>query len=298
MKPILFVIATTLSFLHIVAQKITISGFVKDKASQEALIGASVIDAHTKTGIFTNLYGFYSLTIAKSDTIELLFTYQGYHIQAKKVVSQENAHIDVLLESITTTLGEVVVTAEKNDQNIQRAQMGVIDVPITAIKNLPAIIGERDIFKIVQLLPGVQGGNEGTAGFHVRGGNQDQNLVQLDEATVYNPYHLFGLFSTFNVNAINNVQLIKGGFPAEYGGRLSSILNITMKEGNKTKYQLEGGIGLLSCNLTFQGPIQKNKSSFIVSARNSHINLLLKPFIPKNTLSLCLIYCCWCYLKV
>ena len=137
-------------------------------------------------------------------------------------------------------------------------------------------MGERDIMKIIQLLPGVQGGQEGTTGFYVRGGNLDQNLVQLDEATVYNPNHLFGLFSTFNVNAINNVQLIKGGFPAEYGGRLSSILNITMKEGNKKKYEVEGGIGLLSNNLTIQGPIQKNKSSFIVSARRSHIDLLLK----------------------
>jgi len=126
--------------------------------------------------------------------------------------------------------------------------------------------------KIIQLLPGVQGGQEGTTGFYVRGGNLDQNLVQLDEATVYNPNHLFGLFSTFNVNAINNVQLIKGGFPAEYGGRLSSVLNITMKEGNKTKYQVEGGIGLLTTNLTLQGPLKRNKSSFIISARRSHID--------------------------
>jgi len=132
--------------------------------------------------------------------------------------------------------------------------------------------------KIIQLLPGVQGGQEGTTGFYVRGGNLDQNLVQLDEATVYNPNHLFGLFSTFNVNAINSVQLIKGGFPAEYGGRLSSVLNITMKEGNKKKFQAEGGIGLLSNNLTIQGPIQKNKSSFIISARRSHIDLILKAF--------------------
>jgi hypothetical protein len=123
--------------------------------------------------------------------------------------------------------------------------MGVIDVPLRAIKNLPVLLGERDIMKIIQLLPGVQGGQEGTAGFYVRGGNLDQNLVQLDEATVYNPNHLFGLFSTFNINAINSVKLIKGGFPAEFGGRLSSILDITMKEGNKTKSQVEGGIGLL-----------------------------------------------------
>ena len=185
--------------------------------------------------------------------MELIISYQGYNIQAKKIIAKENIQLDVLLENTAGTLGEVIVTAGKNDRNVQKAQMGVIDVPLRAIKNLPVLMGERDMMKIIQLLPGVQGGQEGTTGFYVRGGNLDQNLVQLDEATVYNPNHLFGLFSTFNINAINNVQLIKGGFPAEYGGRLSSILNITMKEGNKTKYQAEGGIGLLSNNLTVQG---------------------------------------------
>lgn len=137
--------------------------------------------------------------------------------------------------------------------------MGVIDVPMSAVKQLPVLAGERDILKTIQLLPGVQQGQEGTTGYFVRGGNLDQNLVQLDEATVYNPNHLFGLFSTFNVNAINDVKLIKGGFPSEYGGRLSSILDIRMKDGNKEKYQVEGGIGLLSANLTLQGPIKKVK---------------------------------------
>jgi hypothetical protein len=283
MKTLLLVMATALSFLHVDAQKITISGYVKDEASKEALIGASVINAHTKAGTFTNLYGFFSLTVSETDTIELLFSYQGYKIEAKKIVAKEDIRINVLLENTSALLGEVVVTAGNNDRNAQKAQMAVIDIPLSAIKNLPALIGERDLLKIIQLLPGVQGGNEGTAGFYVRGGNLDQNLIQLDEATVYNPIHLFGLFSTFNVNAINNVQLIKGGFPAEYGGRLSSIVNIAMKEGNKTKYQTEGGIGLLSDHLTFQGPIQKNTSSFIVSARHSHLNLLLKPLSSQST---------------
>ena len=266
-----------------IAQKITVSGFVKDGATKEALIGATVVNANTKTGTSTNQYGFFSLTVPTADTIELLISYQGYKIQAKKIITKESIQLDVLLENTTGTLGEVVVTAGKNNRNVQKAQMGVIDVPIRAIKNLPALMGERDVLKIIQLLPGVQGGQEGTTGFYVRGGNLDQNLVQLDEATVYNPNHLFGLFSTFNVNSINNVQLIKGGFPAEYGGRLSSILNISMKEGNKKKYQLEGGIGSLSTNLTFQGPIQKNKSSFIISARTGYIDLLLKPLTSKTT---------------
>ena len=167
----------------------------------------------------------FSLTVPVTDTVELLISYQGYHITAKKIFAKENIQVTILLESSTGTLGEVTVTAGKNNHNVQKAQMGVLDVPLKAIKNLPVILGERDLMKIIQLLPGVQGGQEGTTGFYVRGGNLDQNLVQLDEATVYNPNHLFGLFSTFNVNAINNVQLIKGGFPAEYGGRLSSILN-------------------------------------------------------------------------
>ncbi len=276
MKVVLLFIVAILCSSFISAQKITVSGYIKDAASKEVLIGASVYNANSKTGTTTNQYGFFSLTVATADTVELLISISGYSIQAKKIIAKENIQLDVLMENATGILGEVIITTGKNDRNVQKAQMGVIDVPIRAIKNLPVLLGERDIMKIIQLLPGVQGGQEGTTGFYVRGGNLDQNLVQLDEATVYNPNHLFGLFSTFNVNAINNVQLIKGGFPAEYGGRLSSILNITMKEGNKKKYQVEGGIGLLSNNLTVQGPIQKNKSSFIISARRSHIDLLLK----------------------
>ncbi len=286
MKVMLLFIAVILCAKFSLAQKITISGYVKDDATKEALISASVVNANSKNGISTNQYGFFSLTVSAADTIELIISYQGYKLQAKKIVAKENIQLEVLMESSSGTLGEVVVSSGKNNRNVQKAQMGVIDVPIRAIKNLPVLLGERDIMKIIQLLPGVQGGQEGTTGFYVRGGNQDQNLVQLDEATVYNPNHLFGLFSIFNVNAINSVKLIKGGFPTEFGGRLSSILDITMKEGNKKKYQVEGGIGLLSNNLTIQGPIQKNKSSFIVSARRSHIDLLLKAFgTPQKTTS-------------
>ncbi len=266
-----------------VAQKIIISGYVKDAASKEVLIGTSIASITNKTGTTTNQYGYFALTVTVKDTVELIISYSGYTILAKKIMAAQNIQLDILLEPAKQNLGEVTVVAGKSNRNVQKAQMGVIDVPLKAIKNLPVLFGERDVLKIIQLLPGVQGGQEGTTGFYVRGGNLDQNLVQLDEATVYNPNHLFGLFSTFNVNSINHVKLIKGGFPAEFGGRLSSILDITMKEGNKTKYQTEGGIGLLSDNITFQGPIQKNKSSFIVSARKSHINLLLKPFTSKTT---------------
>jgi hypothetical protein len=264
-------------------QNITIRGYVKDAITREALIGATVINASTKSGTSTNQYGFFSITGFAADTIELIISYQGYKVQAKKIITKTNIQLEVLMENSPANLGEVIVVSGRNNQNVQKAQMSVIDVPIKAIKNLPVLIGERDVLKIIQLLPGVQGGQEGTTGFYVRGGNLDQNLIQLDQATVYNPNHLFGLFSTFNINSINHVQLIKGGFPAEYGGRLSSILDITMKEGNKSTCQAEGGIGLLSANLTFQGPIKKNKSSFIISGRRSYIDLLLKPFTSKTT---------------
>ena len=263
------------------SQNATISGYIKDADSKEALIGATIYETKLKKGSSANEYGFYSFTVPTSDTLDVIVSYIGYKPQAKKIIIKENTRLDVLLVS-SSLLNEVEIIATKNDDNVNKAQVGVIDVPMREIKNLPVLAGERDILKVIQLLPGVQQAQEGTTGFFVRGGNIDQNLVQLDEAVVYNPNHLFGLFSTFNVNAINNVQLIKGGFPAKYGGRLSSILDITMKDGNKEKYQVEGGIGLLSSNLTVQGPIIKNKASFIISARRSYIDLLLKPFIPKN----------------
>ncbi|MEO7446177.1 MAG: TonB-dependent receptor [Ferruginibacter sp.] len=279
----IYFVLSLFCYANSTAQKITLSGYVKDGITKEALIGATVINTARKSGTSTNQYGYFSLGIPAGDTVEIIISYQGYELQAKKIISNKNIHLDILLNNKSDVLGEVVVEAGRNNYNVQEARMGVIDVPIKAIKNFPVLMGERDVMKIIQLLPGVQAGQEGTAGFYVRGGNLDQNLVQLNEATVYNPSHLFGLFSTFNVNSINHVQLIKGGFPAEYGGRLSSILNITMKEGNKTKFQTEGGVGLLSTNLTFQGPIKKDKSSFIISARKSYINLLLKPATSKST---------------
>lgn len=264
------------------AQKITISGYVKDAKTGESLIGVTVYNTNSKNGVSSNLYGFYSLTVSDADTIGLLFSYLGYETQIKKIATKENLVLNISLADKTNTLTEVVVSADRNSDNVQKPQMGVIDVPIQQIKTLPAIAGERDLMKIIQLLPGVQSGQEGTTGFFVRGGSADQNLVQLDEATVYNPNHLFGLFSTFNINAIKNVQLIKGGFPANYGGRLSSILDIQMKEGNNKKFSGAGGIGLLSSNLTLEGPIIKDKCSFIVSGRRSYADLLVKPFLPKN----------------
>lgn len=262
------------------AQTVTISGYIKDAQTKESLIGANIFSTNSKTGTITNEYGFYSISLPVSDTIGLVITYLGYNPQAKKLTTKESIRLNVLLEPNTQEMSEVVVFANRNDNNVNKAQMGVIDVPLKAINTMPVLAGERDVMKILQFLPGIQQGQEGTTGFYVRGGNADQNLVQLDEATIYNPNHLFGLFSTFNSNSIKNVTITKGGFPSKYGGRLSSIIDISTKDGNKENYGIEGGIGLLSSNLTVQGPLEKGKSSFIVSGRRSYIDLLTKPFSP------------------
>ncbi|MEX1238333.1 MAG: TonB-dependent receptor [Cyclobacteriaceae bacterium] len=264
------------------AQKITIGGYVRDASSKEALIGANVYDTIQQRGTTTNQYGYYSLTLQSGDSVSLVISYVGYKPVGMKTLFDENMRTDFLLTS-SNELEEVEINASRNDDNVNKTRVGVVTVPMRELRNLPVLMGERDILKIIQLLPGVQQAQEGTTGFYVRGGNLDQNLVQLDGATVYNPNHLFGLVSTFNINAVNHVELIKGGFPAEYGGRLSSILDITLRDGSKEKFQGEGGIGLISSNLTFEGPIKENKASFIVSARRSYIDLIQKAFIPDNT---------------
>ena len=245
------------------------------------LTRSAEVAPQTKNGTTTNEYGYYSFTMKAGDSTDLIISFVGYQAQAKRLFLKENTPLDIYL-SMGAELNEVTVSATRNDNNVSKAQVGIINVPMREIKNLPVLAGERDVMKVLHFLPGVQQAQEGTTGFLVRGGNIDQNLVQLDEATVYNPNHLFGLFSTFNVNALNNVQLIKGGFPSKYGGRLSSILDITMKDGNKQHFNTEGGIGLLSTNLTVEGPIIKDKASFIVSGRRSYLDLLLAPFTPAD----------------
>lgn len=273
---IIFILA--IISLSVSAQNYTLSGYIKDAKSGEAVIGSSIFLTNTKSGTSANTYGFYSVTFKASDTLGVVFSSLGYQPQIKKLSGRQNQSLNIDLLENSSNLQEVVVKASRNDDNVQKTQMGVIDVPMKLANSLPVVLGERDIMKIIQLLPGVQAGNEGTTGFYVRGGNSDQNLVQLDEATVYNPNHLFGLFSTFNSNALNRVTLIKGGFPAQYGGRLSSVLDITMKEGNNKKVAVQGGIGLISSNITVEGPIKKEKGSFIISGRRTYVDLLAKPF--------------------
>lgn len=263
------------------AQSFTVNGTLTD-GSGEVLIGANIYIPALDQGTTTNSYGYYSIELATKDSISILFSYVGYQAMIKKLLLSKDLLLNVELMPIASELEEIVVKADENSSNLKRSQMSVLDVPIKEIKELPAILGEIDIIKVVQLLPGVQVGNEGTTGFYVRGGNSDQNLVQLDEAVVYNPSHLFGLFSTFNSRAINNVSLVKGGFPAQYGGRLSSILDISMKEGNNKVMKVEGGLGLITNQLTVEGPIKKEKASFIVSGRRTYFDYLIKPFLPKS----------------
>ncbi len=279
---LLLVIVTGLLPMLVFGQKTTVSGYIRDAGSKEALIGASVTISKLKTGSSTNQYGYFTVTLPNVDTSTVVFSFNGYQPVVKKFFGGKNIQLNIFLTPETNTLNEVVVKSNRNADNVEKTQMGVIDVPIQSIKELPVLLGEHDILKTIQLLPGVQSGQEGTTGFYVRGGNSDQNLIQMDEATVYNPSHLFGLFSTFNINAVNSVKLIKGGFPSQYGGRLSSILDIKMKEGNKEHFQAEGGLGLISGNLMLQGPIKKGKSSFIISARRSYVGAFLK-LISKST---------------
>jgi outer membrane cobalamin receptor len=264
--------------LALMAQnKITISGYVTDSASGEALIGASVFDALTLSGTTTNLYGFYSLTLPQ-DTIEFTVAYVGYRRHAERLIPASDVTISVAMP-VAGYLSEVEIVAERTERIEERSQMSTISLPVEQVKALPTLLGEKDVLKIVQLLPGVQSGTEGTSGLYVRGGGPDQNLILLDGVPVYNASHLFGFFSVFNPDAINSVQLIKGGFPARYGGRLSSVLDIRMKEGNMKEFHAEGSIGLVASKLTVEGPIRKGTTSFILSGRRTYIDLLMQPVV-------------------
>jgi outer membrane receptor protein involved in Fe transport len=262
--------------------RFTVSGFIKDSLNGETLIGASIAVQGKTKGISSNQYGFYSITLEEGDYI-FIGSYIGYQPKILQVKLDGNKQLNFNLLPKISLSQEVIVTSKKRDANVKNAQMGKFTLPIEQIKSIPAFLGEVDLLKTIQLLPGIRNAGEGSAGLYVRGGGPDQNLILLDDAPVYNTGHLFGFFSIFNSDAIKNVTLIKGGMPAQYGGRLSSVLDISMKEGNNQKYQVEGGIGLIASRLSVQGPIKKDKASFIVSARRTYIDALTKPFIkPDN----------------
>ncbi|SFH08820.1 TonB-dependent receptor [Pontibacter chinhatensis] len=253
--------------------RVTLSGYVKDGASGEGLIGASVsVQELPSVGIATNEYGFYSLTLPQGD-YTLLVTYLGYITENKPVKLGASQKLDVSLRQNATTLKEVEITTRKEDENVHSMEMSTLKMQVAQIKSMPALMGEVDLVKAIQMMPGVQNAGEGTSGFYVRGGGADQNLILLDEAPVYNASHLMGFFSVFNADAIKDVQLYKGGIPAQHGGRLSSLLDIRMKEGNNQKMEVSGGIGTISSRLTVEAPIIKDKSSFILSGRRTYADV-------------------------
>lgn len=255
----------------------TISGTITDIASGEHLIGATVRDVKSGKGTVTNTFGFYSLTLP-TDSAIIAITYIGYQAAGFAILLNQNVVQDIELQD-NAAFKEVEIVAQRYERVEERAQMGRIDLPIHLIKNVPAFLGEKDVLKALQLLPGVSGGGEGQSGIYVRGGGPDQNLILLDGVPVYNASHLFGFFSVFNPDAVRDVSLIKGGFPARYGGRLSSVIEINMEEGNDKEFHGEGSIGIIASKLTLEGPIQKGKSSFIVSGRRTYLDLLARPLI-------------------
>lgn len=263
--------------IQVFSQKVTISGNVYESGSKESLIGVSVYDPILKAGTVTNTYGFYSLTLPAGKH-KILFSYVGYSTDSVLVDTAGSVIKDIFLKS-SIDLAGVEITTTRFEKQSQDVQMGRISIPVQQIKSIPSFLGEKDVMKTIQLMPGVQKGHEGSTGIYVRGGGPDQNLIILDDAVVYNANHLFGFFSLFNGDALKSVELIKGGFPARYGGRLSSVIEMNMKDGSKEKYTGEAGIGLISSRAVIEGPIVKNKASFLLSGRRTYVDALVRPFM-------------------
>ena len=263
--------------------KVTLSGFVKDSLSGETMPGVTIVDPNNPAqGVVSNLYGFYSISLNKgSQTIR--FSSVGYAAKEIKLDLTQDEKLDVDLSLTTYTGKEVTIHGDRSNKNTRSAEMGTVSLSMDKIKSLPAFMGEVDLLKIIQLMPGVKSAGDGNTGFYVRGGGPDQNLILLDEAVIYNPSHLLGFFSVFNGDAVSGIQLYKGGMPANYGGRLASVLDVSMKEGNARETTVEGGIGLISSRLTVQGPIKKDTASYILSARRTYADLVATPFIPKKS---------------
>ena len=264
-----------LSFFIYSQNKYTISGYITDKNNGENIIGANIYSQTNGKGVSSNTYGFYSLTL-KEGQYDIIYSFIGYKKVSKKFNLNKDIFIDIELDLASININEVEITDQRNI--VEKTQSSVIDIPIAQIKTIPALFGEVDVLKAVQLLPGVQS-SEGSSGFYVRGGGPDQNLILLDGVPVYNSSHIGGLFSVFNADAIKTVRLTKGGFPARFGGRLSSVLEIDMKDGNMKRFKADATIGLISSKLTLEAPIIKDKTSFIISARRTYADLLVKPFL-------------------
>lgn len=270
--PILLVALPSLAF----SQRFTISGYVKDAATGESLIGSAILNRKTLQGTTANVHGFYSITLP-ADSVQMVYSYVGYTPIEVRLLLKSDTTIDMGLNN-ANQLEEVIVNATRAEQIQDVTQMSTVSVPIEQMKNLPALLGQVDVLKVLQLMPGVKS-SEGSTGLYVRGGGPDQNLMLLDGVPVYNASHLFGFFSVFNADAINRVELIKGGFPARYGGRLSSVIDIAMKDGNMKEVHGEGSIDIIAAKFTIEAPIKKDRTSFIVSGRRTYIDVLAAPFI-------------------
>ena len=257
-----------------------VSGYIRGQ-NGENLVGATVQVLAQGTGTVANQYGYYSLMLDSGEHT-LVVQYLGYRPLTKTIRLQRNTQLNLVLEESIVEGAEIVVEGKRAEDHITQSRMSVNEVDIRQVKSLPALMGEADILKTIQLLPGVKNGGEGTTGFYVRGGGPDQNLILLDEAVVYNASHLFGFFSVFNADALANSQLIKGGMPAEYGGRISSVLDLTMREGNNQKHVTQGGLGLIASRFTTEGPLKKGKASYILSGRRTYLDVLVDPLIPKD----------------
>ncbi len=263
------------------AQQYSISGRVKDASNGETLLGATIL-IEGGGGAITNEYGFYSTTL-DSGIYKVTYKYLGFDDVTKTVVLDENKTVNVELGEAANVIGTAVVSAKAIERRVENKQISVVKLETAKIKEIPVIFGEVDILKTITLLPGIQSAGEGNSGFNVRGGSQDQNLILLDEATVYNASHLLGFFSVFNGDAVKDLEVYKGGIPAKYGGRLSSIVDIKMRDGNAKKFAAIGGVGTISSRLTLEGPIVKDKSSFMIAGRRSYADIFL-PFAPDENI--------------
>lgn len=261
--------------LFSMAQQFTLSGTVKDVSSGAVLVGASVAVVGTETGAFTDGKGFYSFTLKKG-SYKIEYSYLGYETVMVDVVVNENMRKNMRLKSSAINIENVVVTAQAQDYNISSTQVGAQTLNMQEVKMVPVMFGENDVLKTLQLMPGVKSAGEGGSGYYVRGGGSDQNLILLDDAPIYNASHMMGMFSVFNGDAIKDAQLYKGSMSAEYGGRLSSVLDVSMQEGNKEAFHGQGGVGTISSRLEVEGPIQKNKSSFLLAGRRTYADIFLK----------------------
>jgi hypothetical protein len=255
-------------------KKLTISGYVTDSKNGEVLAGVTVIENNNKTGTSTNSYGFYSMTIS-DENYDFQYSYIGYQSISMKGTSSKSITLNIALEEADNFLGEVVIEARRTDENVRTNEMSIAKLDVKTIKMVPSLLGEIDLIKVLQLLPGVQSTSEGATGFSVRGGSADQNLIILDEATIYNASHLMGFFSVFNNDAVKDVTLYKGDIPASYGGRLSSFLDVRMKDGNSKKAELAASIGTVSSKLTIEGPIKKDRTTFLIAGRRTYADLFL-----------------------